>query len=360
MARNVIVVVGSRKGAFLIESDRARKSWNQRGPFCEHWPLNHLTADPATGTLYGAGGNEWFGPAIWKSTDLGKTWTHSSQGLAYKAGETPVKTAWSVAAAYGKIYAGVEPAGLFVSEDQGETWRHVEGLQNHPSRPQWQPGGAGLILHSIVPHPEDPRQLWIGISAVGVFHTSDGGETWEPRNRGTRADFLPEDMRYPEFGQCVHCVAMAPGRPNRLYQQNHCGMYRSDDGGVNWQSIEEGLPSSFGFPVAPHPRDPDKVFFLPLNGAEKGRYPPDAKAAVWRSDDCGAHWQARRQGLPQDGAFFGVMRQAMATDTLDPAGVYFGTSGGSVYASADEGESWTLIAHNLPAISSIETLVVDS
>ena len=233
------------------------------------------------------------------------------------------------------------------------------------TRPGWFVYGAlavvevGLILHTIVPHPTDAGQVWVGISTAGVFHTADGGETWEPRNKGTRCDFLPDEMRYPEHGQCVHCMVMAAGMPDRLYQQNHCGMYRSDDGGRRWESIESGLPSSFGFPAAAHPRDPDTLYLLPLNGDTKGRFVPDAKAAVWRTRDGGATWQDVRAGLPQEKAFFGVLRQAMATDRLEPAGVYFGTGTGSVYASADEGDSWTCIASHLPTISSIETLVVD-
>jgi photosystem II stability/assembly factor-like uncharacterized protein len=322
--------------------------------------MNHVAADPATGTIYGGGGNEWFGPAVWKSADLGRTWTHSSEGLAYAAGETPIKTVWSVAPGVGgALYAGVEPAGLFRSRDGGETWRHVAGLREHPSRPNWQPGGGGLILHSLVPHPDDARQLWVGISAAGVFHTADGGETWEPRNRGTRCDYNPEDQRYPEFGQCVHCIVMAPGRPDRLYQQNHCGMYRSDDGGRRWDSIEAGLPSAFGFPAAAHPRDPETLYLLPLNGDIAGRYVPEGKTAVWRTRDGGETWRDLREGLPQQNAFLGVLRQAMAVDRCEPAGVYFGTSSGALYASADEGESWTCIAQHLPAISSVETLVVD-
>ncbi|MDR6289810.1 MULTISPECIES: WD40/YVTN/BNR-like repeat-containing protein [Inquilinus] len=359
MAQKVVVLVGTKKGAFVAESDAVRRSWRLRGPFCETWPMNHVVADPATGTIYGGGGNEWFGPAVWKSTDLGESWTHSSDGLSYPAGEEPIKAVWSLAAGDGCLYAGVQPAGLFRSDDGGQSWTHVEGLQQHPSRPEWNPGGAGLILHSLVPHPRDPGQIWVGISAAGVFHTGDGGKTWETRNRGTRADFMPEDQRYPEFGQCVHCLVMAPGQPDRLYQQNHCGMYRSDDGGRRWNSIEAGLPSSFGFPAAAHPRDADTLFLLPLNGDTKGRFVPDGRAAVWRTRDGGAHWQALRQGLPQENAYFGVLRQAMATDRLDPVGVYFGTSGGALFASADEGENWDCVAQHLPTILSVETLVVD-
>jgi photosystem II stability/assembly factor-like uncharacterized protein len=202
--------------------------------------------------------------------------------------------------------------------------------------------------------------MWIGISAVGVFYTQDGGKTWEPRNTGTRCDYLPEAERYPEFGQCVHCVVMAPNQPERLYQQNHCGMYRSDDGGKNWHSIEAGLPSSFGFPAVAHPRDPSTLFLMPLNGDIAGRYVPDGKAAVWRTRDGGREWEAKRAGLPQENAFIGVLRQAMATDRLEPAGVYAGTSSGTLYASADEGETWRGIAQHLPTILSVETLVVDA
>jgi photosystem II stability/assembly factor-like uncharacterized protein len=359
MAKKLLILVGTRKGAFILEGDASRRSWALRGPFCETWPMNHVVADPASGAIYGGGGNEWFGPAIWKSTDLGASWTHSSEGLAYAAGDTPIKSVWSVASAGGRLYAGVEPAGLFRSDDAGQSWRHVSGLRDHPTRPNWQPGGAGLILHSLVPHPADERKIWVGISAAGVFHTADGGETWEPRNQGTRADFLPAGENYPEFGQCVHCLVMAPGMDDRLYQQNHCGMYRSDDGGRHWESIEAGLPSTFGFPASVHPRDPATLYLLPLNGDTAGRYVPDGRAAVWRTRDSGRNWQALREGLPQGNTFFGVLRQAMATDRLEPAGIYFGTSTGALYASADEGDSWRCIAQHLPTICSVETLVVD-
>ncbi|MDF3062432.1 MAG: glycoside hydrolase [Microvirga sp.] len=360
MSKKVCILLGTKKGAFVLESAFDRQSWRLRGPYCETWPMNHVIADPATGTIYAGGGNEWFGPAVWKSTDLGASWTHSSEGLAYGPGEQPIKAVWSLARRNGSLYAGVEPAGLFVSEDEGRTWTHLSGLREHPSRPDWNPGGGGLILHSLVLHPRDDNQIWVGISAAGVFHTADGGATWEARNRGTRADFLPEGQNYPEHGQCVHCLVMAPGMPNRLYQQNHCGMYRSDDGGRNWISVEAGLPSSFGFPAAVHPRDPNTLFLVPLNGDTAGRFVPDARAAVWRTRDGGRTWSDQREGLPQENAFFGVLRQALATDSLDPAGVYFGTGSGSLYVSADEGDSWACIAQHLPVISSVETLVIEA
>jgi photosystem II stability/assembly factor-like uncharacterized protein len=359
MANKTLLLLGTKKGAFILESDAARTVWKLGGPFCEAWPINHVIADPETGTVFAGGGNAWFGPAVWKTADFGASWTHSSEGLAYAAGETPVSSVWSLASGSGVLYAGVEPAGLFRSEDGGQSWTHVHGLRDHPTRPQWQPGGAGLILHSIVTHPRD-QAIWVAMSSVGVFYSGDEGKSWEPRNRGTRNDYAPDGHKYPEFGQCVHSLVMAPGKHDRLYQQNHCGMYRSDDGGLEWQSIEAGLPSTFGFPAAVHPRDPDTLFLLPLNGDSIGRYVPDAKAAVWRTRDGGATWQDCRKGLPQSQAFFGVLRQAMATDQLDPAGVYFGTSTGHLYASADEGENWICVADNLPPIYSVETLVVHS
>ena len=360
MATKVLILLGTKKGAFILESDGERRAWQLSGPFCETWPMNHVVADPATGTIYAGGGDAWFGPAVWKSTDLGETWSHSSAGLAYQEGKEPIKAVWSVAPAAGTLYAGVEPAGLFRSDDGGESWRHVAGLRDHPSRPDWQPGGGGLILHSIVPHPDDGRRLWVAVSAAGVFYTGDGGATWEPRNRGTRADFLPEGQNYPEYGQCVHRLVTAPGMPDRLYQQNHCGMYRSRDGGRHWESIEAGLPSSFGFPAAVHPRDPATLYLVPLNGDIAGRYMPDGRAAVWRTRNGGDGWEALREGLPQKDAFLGVLRQALATDRLEPAGVYFGTTSGALFASTDEGDSWSCIAQHLPAILAVETLVVEA
>ena len=224
----------------------------------------------------------------------------------------------------GCLYAGVEPAGLFRSDDGGQSWRHVAGLRNHPSRPKWQPGGGRAHpAFDSFRTPTTNDSFGSGSPPPACFIRPMAARPGKPRNQGTRADFLPEGQNYPEFGQCVHCLVMAPGMPDRLYQQNHCGMYRSDDGGRHWDSIEPGLPSTFGFPAAVHPRDPATLYLLPLNGDTAGRYVPDGKAAVWRTRDCGGSWQALRKGLPQENAFFGVLRQAMATDRLAPAGTLF-------------------------------------
>jgi photosystem II stability/assembly factor-like uncharacterized protein len=355
MTDRLALLLGTPKGAFVLDGDAVRHDWRRRGPLCEGWPIHDVSVDASTGAILAAGGSPWYGPAIWRSDDLGTTWTHSSEGMTYGDDGPKIETVWNVVAAHGAIYAGVQPAGLFKSIDGGQTWFHVEGLTNHPSRPNWQPGAGGLILHSIVPHPTDPDRMWVGISSVGVFETRDGGATWETRNTGVRQDFGPE--KYPEYGQCVHKLVMAADGGEHLYQQNHCGVYRTTDGGLHWEEITPGLPSQFGFPMAAHPRDPQTVWNIPLTEPEQGRLMIDAKAAVWRTNDGGATWIRGGDGLPQQDAHVGVLREAMAVDGLDPVGVYFGTSTGQLYGSADEGRSWSLLATNLPPIWSVEALV---
>ncbi|HEY8635621.1 MAG TPA: hypothetical protein VIL81_00015, partial [Candidatus Limnocylindrales bacterium] len=258
MAERTALLVGTRKGLFVLDGDTDRREWQLRGPLCDGWPIHDTAFDPASGAIFAAGGSPWYGPAMWRSDDLGSTWTHSSEGLTYGDDGPKIATSWNVTRAGDLLYAGVEPAGLFRSRDGGATWQHVEGLTNHPTRPEWQPGAGGLCLHSIVPHADDPDRLWVGISAVGAFETRDGGATWETRNGGVRVDFMPD--RYPEFGQCVHKLVAAADGGEHLYQQNHCGVYRSSDGGRQWEEITPGLPSEFGFPMAAHPRDPKTVW----------------------------------------------------------------------------------------------------
>ena len=351
MSTKTQLLVGTRKGAFILESDERRRDWQVLGPFCETWPIHHFV-QAADGTLYAGGGNAWYGPSVWRSDDNGGTWSQSSKGMTYGEDEPKVTAIWNLTPADGILYAGVEPAGLFRSEDGGKTWAHTDGLREHPSRREWQPGAGGLCLHSICPHPTDEKRLWVGISAVGTFETTDGGQTWETRNSGVRADFIPGPP--PEFGQCVHNLRLDASRDASLFQQNHCGVYRTDDGGRTWAEITGGLPSQFGFPLTIHPFDPATIYVIPHNGPEQGRQMIDGHAAVWRSRDRGDSWQRLDDGLPTRNAYLTVLREAMATDRHDPAGVYFGTSTGQVFGSADEGNSWRLIADFLPSIWSVE------
>jgi photosystem II stability/assembly factor-like uncharacterized protein len=356
MSQRTVLLVGTRKGLFVLDGNTDREAWQVRGPLCDGWPIHDAILDPASGAILAAGGSNWYGPAVWRSDDLGETWSHSSEGLTYGDEGEKIATIWNVTAGKDAVYAGVEPAGLFRSRDGGVNWEHVEGLTNHWTRPEWQPGNGGLCLHSIVPHPTDADRVWVGISAVGAFETTDGGATWDLRNKGVRAGFDPNPD--PEFGQCVHKLVMAADGGELLYQQNHCVVYRSSDGGKQWQEITEGLPSDFGFPMGAHPRDPKTVWTIPLTTPDQGRLMPGGHAAVWRTNDGGDSWIRSDDGLPKDNAYLAVLREAMAVDRLDPVGVYFGTSTGQLYGSRDEGRSWRLIADNLPSIWSVEAAVV--
>ena len=352
-----MLLVGTSKGAFILDGDADRSSWSIRGPLCEGWPIHDLQWDPATRSIYAGGGSIWYGPAVFRSDDLGTTWSHSSEGITYGDDGPKIPTVWNVTPAHGSIYAGVEPAGLFRSDDGGATWSHVAGLREHPSRPGWQPGAGGLICHTIVPHPSEAEKMWVAISAVGTFATEDGGTTWEARNRGVVDCNSPDP--HPETGQCVHKLVMAAGQPERFYQQNHCGVYRSTDGGRQWQDISAGLVSEFGFVFGAHPRDPATGWVIPLSHPEEGRYAPGGSLGVWRTSDSGDSWQRHGDGLPQENAFVGVFREAMAVDQRDPVGVFFGTSTGQLYGSVDEGETWSVVAENLPPIWGVEAVALD-
>ena len=378
----VKILVGTTKGAFLISDDNNRESWKVDGPHCDGWPINHMVGDPETGTIWAGGGGDWNGAGVWRSDDGGKNWqlkrltkgtidewAANDADFAAMIGWTSdplpfsdeFSQIWSLGFGHGKLYAGTKPAQLLCSSDRGETWEKVESLANHPSADSWNPGAAGLVLHTIVFDPNDERKLWLGISAAGVFASEDGGKSWERRNRLSNAAACeghdhPAAPRDGETGHCVHNMMLAPGSGSLLYQQNHHGVWRSSDGGRSWDDITEGLPSTFGFPIRIHPREPKMIWTIPLNGDSAGRFPPDAAAAVWRSTDGGDTWQDQRNGLPQESCYFTVLRQAMSGDTKDPAGIYFGTNSGSVFASKDEGESWQEIARHLPTILSVDVL----
>lgn len=378
------LLIGTTKGAFVIDGSPDRGAWAVRGPYCEGWPINHIIADRTTGELWAGGGGDWFGAGVWHSGDRGETWTLArlSTGevdhwaandpeFAASAGwlsESPpfgdrFAQVWSLGRVGRRLYAGTKPAALLASDDDGATWTIVDALTNHPSAEGWNPGAAGLVLHTIIADPDDPEKLWIGISAAGVFASKDGGATWERRGDLAATDEVDSaDAGHPagpqdgQLGHCVHNLVRAPGHEDVLYQQNHVGVWRSSDGGQTWHNITAGLPSTFGFPIQVHPRDPQTIWTLPLNGDMDGRYPPEAAAAVWCSRDGGATWSAQRSGLPQEACFFTVLRQGMAGDRLEPAGVYFGTNTGSVFATRDEGETWQEIARHLPAVLSVEVL----
>ena len=352
-----MLTVGTRKGAFLLESDDRRK-WTLRGPFCEGWPVYHAIYDPATGSIYAAAASEWHGSAVWRSPDLGETWEMSSEGLSYGDEDgRKVSKVSTLARAGDRLLVGVEAPGIFESRDNGETWSLLSTLSGQPGSEGWddpanQPPGH-LGISGFVSEAGDSDRFFAIVQGVGAFETEDGGTSWTPRNRGLRRDW---PAVHEEVGFCVHKLVRSAD-PQRMYQQNHVGMHRSDDAGQSWSEITEGLPSDFGFAAAAHPHDRDTFYVIPVDPGH-GRTMPDGQAAVWRTRDAGSTWQRLDKGLPTKDAHLGVLREGMAIDGEDVPGLYFGTSTGQVFASVDEGDSWSEIASYLPSISSVEVAVV--
>jgi photosystem II stability/assembly factor-like uncharacterized protein len=358
MPKKTVLLVGTRKGCFILESDAERRDWDVRGPFCDGWPIYHAVLDADSGTIYAAAASEWHGSGVWRSSDLGESWQLSSEGIGYgEDGELKLSKVSGLSAAHGRVRVGAEAAGVFESRDGGETWSLLSTLDDQPGREAWndhgnQPPGH-LGMPAIIAHPSEPDRFWIIIQGFGAFETTDNGASWTPRNRGLRAEW---PRPHEEVGFCVHKMVFSPDR-ERVYQQNHCGMHRSDDGGRSWSEITDGLPTDFGFAAAAHPHDRESFYVIPLDPGH-GRTMPDGHAAVWRTSDGGSTWRQLDAGLPAKNAHLGVLREGMAIDGEDVPGLYFGTSTGQVFASTDEGESWSEIASYLPAISSVEVAVI--
>ena len=349
----VSVWAGTRKGAFVFRSSN-RKTWRIEGPFFRGWEVHHVAQDPREPARhYAAINSAWFGAHIHTSTDGGKNWKLSEAGLEIKClPETSLKRVWHVepgaADEPGAVYAGGDPGVLFKSEDWGQNWSEVPSLTAHATRDRWNPGAGGMCLHSI--QCLGGGRMIVAISAAGAFRTVDGGVTWQPFNAGVRADFQP--VKFPEVGQCVHKLLAHPNNPEALYQQNHCGIYKAKFGGKKWTDISKGLPSRFGFGLAVPAAEPDTLFTVPIEGAEY-RCVPEAKFRVARSRDGGRNWTLLTRGLPQRNAHLLVLRESMASDRRSPAGVYVGTTSGQVFHTADAGNSWSLLAENLPPVISV-------
>lgn len=364
MPDTVVVSVGTRKGLFLLTSNADRDRWETQGPFLNGAEVNHATIDRRTGTLYATANDSWFGHRVASSADLGKTWSDEASAPKFpEGGDRAVERLWRIEpgreAEPGVLYCGVDPGSLFVSRDGGKTWEENVALNTHESRDGWFPGAGGLIVHSIILDKTNPNRMWVAISAAGVFRSDDAGASWQPANdhlKNIMAKYDPNAELYPPYGQCVHHLVPSAS-PDRLYAQTHYGTYRSDDGAKTWTEITEGLPSDFGMVMAAHPTDPNTAYVVPLQGAEF-RCPPEGKLRVFRTTDAGKTWEAMTQGLPQENAYMGTYREAMSTDTLNNAGIYFGTNTGQVYASADAGETWRNITTDLPPVSSVSAAVL--
>jgi len=349
----VAVWAGTRKGAFVFRT-RNRKSWEVDGPHFKGWEVNHVSQDPRDpGRLYAAVNSAWFGAHIHASRDGGKSWKLSEKGLAVRSVPgAQIARIWHIRAGAADepkvVYAGGDPGVLFRSEDWGRNWEEVTSLNTHPTRPEWQPGAGGLCLHSI--QCLGDGRLVVAISAAGAFRSSDGGSTWEPYNQGVRADYLP--AKYPAVGQCVHKLLAHPAHPELLFQQNHCGVYRARFDGARWRDISRGLPSRYGFALAVPAAEAETLFTVPLESSEY-RCSLNGKLAVARSRDGGKTWTLLSRGLPHVNAHLTILREAMASDSQSPAGIYFGTTGGHLFYTRDAGENWQALAEHLPPVYSV-------
>lgn len=363
----VRVLVGTRKGAFILTSDAGRKEWKVSDPLFGGWEIYHVKGSPVDpNRLYASQSSGWFGQTVQRSDDGGATWSPVNNEFVYDGvpgthmwydgTQHPweFKRVWhfepSITDA-DTVYAGVEDAALFRSKDGGKSWQELSGLRGHETGSRWQPGAGGMCLHTILEDPTNPDRLYVAISAAGAFRSDDAGATWKPINRGLVSNFMPEPTA--EVGHCVHRIALHPARPNTLFMQKHWDVMRSDDAGDNWHEVSDNLPSDFGFPIAVHAHEPETVFVVPIK-SDSEHFPPDGKLRVYRSKTGGNEWEALTDGLPQSDCYVNVLREAMAIDTLDSCGIYFGTTGGQVYASADGGDTWSAIVRDLPAVLSVE------
>jgi hypothetical protein len=359
---SAILLIGTMKGAFLISANETRTRWQVSGPHFPGHVVYSMAYDGRAGRrrIWAATSHFAFGTLLHSSDDLGVSWdTPESATVKFPEGSgLELKQIWQVAVGPAgqpdKMYCGVEPAALFESSDAGKRWALVQGLHDHPHRPQWQPGGGGLCLHTILIDPSNSDRMHVAISTGGVYRTEDGGKSWVVSNQGISAEFLPN--KYPEFGQCVHKIDRHPSRPEWLFLQNHGGLFRSDDGGGTWKEIAKGVPSDFGFPMVLHPHEPDTAFIFPLT--REMRCGPDGKVRVYRTRNAGKSWEPLTRGLPQKGTYETVLRDGMAADTLEPAGIYFGTRSGKLYGSPNSGNRWRLIADGFPPITCVKAAVL--
>ena len=367
----VRVLVGTRKGAFVLTADGKREKWDVSGPHFAGWEIYHAKGSPVDqNRLYVSQTSGWFGQQIQRSNDGGKTWEPVGNKFEYD-GETGThqwydgslkpwefKRVWHLEPSLTDpdlVYAGIEDAAFFRTTDGGQSWHELPGLRNHGTGPSWQPGAGGMCLHTIILDPSDPARIYIAISAAGAFRTDDGGQTWRPINKGLFSQYIPNPTA--EVGHCVHHIAMHPSRPGVLFMQKHWDVMRSNDAGDSWQEVSGNLPTDFGFVIDVHAHEPETIYVVPIK-SDSEHYPLDGQLRVYRSRSGGNEWEPLTNGLPQSNCYVNVLRDAMSVDSLDECGVYFGTTGGQVYASTDSGDNWTAIVRDLPPVLSIEAQVL--